>query len=339
MKPERAQELYSEYAEGTLSPALMQALEQHFEADDAARADYARFRRVYALLELPPSEEAEAPSGFRARVLERAALEQARRGTAFSGRATGTVSGWFTTLPRRRAFGGSLAALAAAAVLAAVVLHPVAAPGPGPGVSPSSIFPVGTSPAAGIDPAVIQKVDSQVGPDGNTYRLFHLHLPASIPAATINAWTATGNTTAPEALADATPALENQRLTSHQGVEIPIAPREAAPAGATLNLLVQWTPDDTSHLPGSQAVFTPSGAGDPALPAPASAAFLEAMQAVSAHYGVTVVVDAGTVPSQPVTADFTATDPLVPLRALAHSAGYEVQKIQPGDTFYVYRTQ
>lgn len=338
MKLERAQELYSDYAEGILSPALTQALEQHFDADLAARDDYARFRRVYALLEQPFAGEQEVPTGFRAHILERAALEQSRRDNALPGRAVGTVSGWFTTQPRRRALGGGLAALAAAAVLAAVVLHPAPPVGPGQHLSTSGIMGIGTAPATGIDPAVIQSVSSQVGADGNNYRLFHLHLPSTVPAATVNAWTATGTTTDPSALADATPALQSQHLTSHQGVEIPIAPRETPAAGSTLNLLVQWTPDGAA-TPGSQVVFTPSGAANPSLPAPTNAPFLQAMQAVAAHYGVTVVVDAGTVPSQPVTADFTSTDAGVPLQALAGSAGYAVQKIAPGDTFYVYRTK
>ncbi len=338
MKLERAQELYSDYAEGVLSPALTQALEQHFDADPAAQDDYARFRRVYALLEQPFAEELEVPTGFRAHILERAALEQSRRESALPGRAAGTVSGWFTTQPRRRALGGGLAALAAAAVLAAVIIHPSQPTLPGMSPNTANIMNIGTPPANGIDPAVIQSVTSQVGVDGNNYRLFHLHLPPSVPAATVNAWTATGTTTDPSALADATPALQNQQLTSHQGVEIPIAPREAPAAGSTLNLLVQWTPDGATS-PGSQVVFTPSGAANPSLPAPNNAPFLQAMQAVAAHYGVTVVVDAGTVPSQLVTADFASADAGVPLSALAQSAGYAVQKIQPGDTFYVYRTK
>lgn len=338
MKLERAQELYSDYAEGILSPALTQALEQHFDADSAAREDYTRFRRVYALLEQPFAEEQDVPAGFRANILERTAREQSRRESALTGRAAGTVSGWFTTQPRRRALGGGLAALAAAAVLAAVVIHPSQPNLPGQNPNKANIVGIGTAPASGIDPAVIQSVSSQVGADGNNYRLFHLHLPPSVSAATVNAWTATGTTTDPSALADATPALQSQRLTSHQGVEIPIAPRGASPAGSTLNLLVQWTPDGAAS-PGSQVVFTPSGAANPSLPAPTNAPFLQAMQAVAAHYGVTVVVDAGTVPSQPVTADFRSTDPSVPLNALAQSAGYAVQKIAPGDTFYVYRTK
>jgi len=338
MKPERAQELYSDYAEGILSPALTQALEQHFDADPAARDDYARFQRVYALLEQPFAAEMEVSAGFRAHILERVALEQSRRDSALTGRAAGTVSGWFTTQPRRRALGGGLAALAAAAVLAAVVIRPAPPVGPGQNVSISGIMGIGTAPATGIDPAVIQSVSSQVGADGNSYRVFHLHLPATVPAAMVSAWTATGTTTDPSALADATPALPSRHLTSHDAAEIPIRPRETPAAGSTLNLLVQWTPDGASS-PGSQVVFTPSGAANPSLSAPTNTPFLEAMQAVAAHYGVTVVVDAGTVPSQPVTADFASTDAGVPLQALAGSAGYAVQKIAPGDTFYVYRTK
>ena len=43
MKTERARELYSDYAEGVLSPALAQALEQHFASEPDARADYDQF--------------------------------------------------------------------------------------------------------------------------------------------------------------------------------------------------------------------------------------------------------------------------------------------------------
>ena len=95
MKTERARELYTEYAEGTLSPALSQALEQHFEADPDARADYEQFQQVFALLDEPLSDEVEVPLGFRAKVLELAAEEHARREAAPTRRATISLTGWF----------------------------------------------------------------------------------------------------------------------------------------------------------------------------------------------------------------------------------------------------
>jgi len=335
MKPERAEELYSDYAEGTLAPALRQALEQHFEADPSARADYARFTQVYALMDLPLGAEVDVPLGFRAKILERVAAEQARRETTFTTRAASTVTGWFSTVPHRRVTGGALAGLAAAALAGVLFIHPTPRP-PGPPLE-TGCFALPCGPAALVDPAVIQKVDMQVGQDSNTYHMFHLHLPPNVPSATVNAYvvTATNQITDPAHLGDATPALKGQRLTNHQGVEIPIAPQQAPPAGATLNLLVQWTPDDPKQESGSEVVFRPFGAANAATPAPAGANFLDAMQAVAAHYGATVVVDADAVPTQTVSSDFSAPGAAAPLQAMATAAGYSVQTL-PDNSFYVY---
>jgi len=79
MKLERGQELYSEYRDGSLSPAMRMALEQHFQTDDSARADYDNFARAMSLLENTSFEELEAPHGFRASVMERVAAAHAAR--------------------------------------------------------------------------------------------------------------------------------------------------------------------------------------------------------------------------------------------------------------------
>jgi len=332
MKPERAQELYSDYAEGTLAPALRQALEQHFEADPAARAEYARFARVYSLLEQPLEAEVDVPRGFRANILERVAAEQNRRETTFTTRAAGTVTGWFSTVPHRRATGGALAGLAAAALVGVLFAHPG-----GFGESSGIGLTSASRPVAMVDPAVIQKVDTQVGQDNNTYHQFHLHLPPNIPNATVNAYvvTATEQIMDPAHLSEATPALKAEHLTNHLGISIPIAAAATPPVGATLNLLVQWTPDDPKQEAGSEVVFTPFGAANPATAAPAGANFLDAMQAVAAHYGATVVVDSDAVPTQTVSGDFSAPGAGTPLRAMAAAAGYSVQTL-PDNTFYVY---
>ena len=330
MKPERAQELYSDYAEGTLAPALKQALDQHFDADPSARADYSRFARVYTLLEQPMEPEVDVPLGFRAKLLEQVAAEQARRETTFSTRAAGTVTGWFSTVSHRRMTGGALAGLAAAALIGVLFTHP------GHGGDPSSILPTPQVQTVLVDPAVIQRVDTQMGQDNNTYHQFHLHLPPNIPAAMVSAYvvTATEQITDPAHLSEATAALK-EHLDNHLGVSIPIAATVAPPAGATLNLLVQWTPDDPKQENGSEVVFTPYGAANPATAAPANANFLDAMQATAAHYGATVVVDADAVPTQTVSGDFSALDAGTPLQAMAKAAGYSVQTL-PGNTFYVY---
>ena len=333
MKMERAQELYSDYAEDSLTPALRLALEQHFDADPAARADYDRFARVFALMERP-LEEVEVPLGFRAKILEKVAQEQAKRDTSFSQRASDTFAGWFSLAPRRRATGGVFAALAAVVIGGIVVLHP----GHGSGFGGDSI-PIPT--VTTVMPEMLQKVDVKTLADNNDYHTFHLHLPAAVPAATVSAYvvTATEQITDPAHLNDATVALPAQHLNNRQGVQIPIAAAQATPAGSTLNLLVKWTPDDTKQEAGSEVIFTPFGAADPATTAPTNADFLDAMQKVAAHYGVTVVLEADAVPTQTATADFSDANAATPLTALAKTAGYAVQALPGGTTYYVYDPQ
>jgi len=328
MKLERAQELYSDYAEGVLTPALRQALDQHFEADPSARADYARFSSVYALLEQPAGEELDVPLGFRAKILERATAQQTEREAVA---ARPSWLGWFVPPAHRRAAGGAFAALAVVAVAAVLVMHPSK-----PNVNDSGIGPTFTeqSQVTGL----VQSVDMQAG---TNYHQFHLHLPATIASATVNAYviTATEQITDPSHLADATPAVSGQHLTNHQGLQIPIAPVAAPPAGSTLNLLAQYKPDAPSQAAGAEAVFTPFGAADPATPAPVNTSFLDGMQAVAARYGATVIVDVSSAPTQPVTASFAGTDPAAPLADMANAAGYTVRKVSGSDnTYYLARS-
>jgi hypothetical protein len=333
MKPERAEELYSDYAEGTLTPALRQALEQHFEADPSARADYAGFAKIYTFLEQPGEAEVEAPLGFRAKILERVASQQTVREATWSQRTATLFTGWFSATPQRRLAGGALAGAAALVLAGVLIVHPYG------GSYRTEIFPTLSPPpiSGPSDPAVIQKVDLPASQSNDTYYKFHLHLPPSVPAATVNAYvlTSTAQITDPAQLAMATPALTGQHLTNHQGVQIPIAPQQTPPVGATLGLLVKWTPDDTSLMPGSEVVYTPFGSADPTTAAPVNADVLDTLKAVAAHYGVTVVVDADLVPTQTVPADFTASDASVPLRAIAKAAGYSVQTLD-NNTFYLY---
>ena len=326
MKTERAQELYSDYAEGTLTPALRQALEQHFDADPEARADYARFSAVYSLLEASAVEEMDAPLGFRAKILERVAAQQDQReGSAV--RRTGWL-GWLVPPAHRRATGGALAALAAVVVAGILVTHPSQPPVTiNGGIGPTFT----ATPITGL----VQSVDMQ---PGTNFHQFHLHLPSSVASATVNAYviTATEQITDPTHLGDATPAVTGQHLTNHQGLQIPIAPVDAPPAGSTLNLLAEYKPDAANQPTGAEAVFTPFGAADPATAAPANADFLDGMQAVAAHYGATVIVDVSSAPTLPVTADFSGPDPAVPLADMANAAGYTVRKTG-SNTYYVGR--
>lgn len=54
MTPEKAQELFSEYREGTLDPGLRQALERHFYENPATQEEYRVFVSVYDSLSNPP---------------------------------------------------------------------------------------------------------------------------------------------------------------------------------------------------------------------------------------------------------------------------------------------
>ena len=332
MKLERAQEIYSEYAEGTLTPALRLALEQHFAADAAARADYDAFARIFALLETPGGEAVEVPLGFRAKILERAAAEQGRRETTFNSLTPVPSGRWFQTAAHRRTLGGTFAAIAAVAVLG-VMLFPHAALKPRTDIS--GLVPA-LSVAQTISPEMLQSIDTPPGQATATH-LFHLHLPETVPAATVNAYVVTSidQITDPARLGDATHAMKDLHLTNRQGVQIPIAPLQARPAGSTLDVLVNWTPDDTTQPAGSEAIFTPFGAASPSSTAPVNAGFLEAAQSVASHYGVTVVVEADTVPTQTFSPDFSGTDPTAPLTALANAGNLKVQALQ-NSTYYLY---
>ena len=193
--------------------------------------------------------------------------------------------------------------------------------------------------APGITPEIIQSIDTQPG-QATANHVFHLHLPAAVPSATVNAYvvSATEQITDPAHLADATQAIKDMHLTNHQGVEIPIAPLQAQPAGSTLGLLVQWTPDDTTLSAGSEVVFTPFGAADMTSAAPLNVNLLDALKAAAGHYGVTIVVETDTVSTGTVSPDFSSSDPFVPLSAMAKAAGFSVQRL-PNNTFYVYDPQ
>lgn len=331
MKPERAQELYSEYAEGTLTPALTLALEQHFDADPSAQADYAQFSSLYALLAQPPGEEIEVPLGFRAKILERVTEQSERRETAKASRAAG-LFGWLVPAAHRRAAGGALAALAAVVIGGILVMHP----GTGGKANVSDLNPLPNIAIPSAPSGIVQGVEMQAG---TSYHLFHLHLPSDVPAATVSAYvvSATEQITDPAHLADATPAIAGQHLTNHQGLQIPVAPVNAPPAGSTLNLLVQYKPDAAGQAERAEAVFTPFGTPSADTPAPVNTSFLDGMQAVAAHYGATVVVDVSAAPTQPVTASFAGTDPASPLADMANTAGYTVRKTAD-NTYYVYKS-
>lgn len=340
MKTERARELYSDYAEGLLSPAMRQALEQHLAADPDAQADYAQFQRVYQLVQTHQAPEVDVPLGFRAKVLELAAQAQAARELTPAHRAAQTMTGFFANVGRRRQMTGGLVAAFAVAGLAGVFIHSL-------GTNNKELGSLGPSPAIRLPlsnaPTVITGVTSQPGTDTNVYHMFHVHLPANVPKATLSAFvvTATNQITDPDIRArEATPALQQpMTLTNSEEMQIPVALLKQAPAGTTLNLLVSYTPADPRLPSGTQVVFTPVSSGNAAsAPDANGSSFYDALQDVAADYGVTVIADAANTPNATVTDPAPGSTAQQALQNAAGQVGYSVQKLN-GTTYQLYPTQ
>ncbi len=337
MKTERARELYSDYAEGTLSPAMRLALEQHFAAEPEAQTDYAEFERVYQLVQSHQAPLVDVPLGFRAKVLELAAQAQAARELTPAQRAAQTITGWFAPQARRRQMTGGLVAAFAVAGLAGVFVHSV-------GTSPNTNANLGPDTPITLPlnnaPTVITGVSSQPGSDSNTYHMFHVHLPANVPKATLSAFvvTATNQITDPDLRArQATPALQQPVvLTNSEEMQIPVALLKQAPAGTTLNLLVSYTPANPQLPSGAQVVFTPVSTNN-AVPAPDAngSSFYDALQDVAADYGVTVIADAANTPNTTVNDAPPGSTAQQALQNAAGQVGYSVQKLNP-TTYQVY---
>lgn len=336
MKTERARELYSDYAEDTLSPAMRLALEQHFAAEPDAQTDYAEFERVYQLVQSHEAPLVDVPLGFRAKVLELAAQAQAAREATPAARASQTITGWFVGVGRRQMTGGLVAAFAVAG-LAGVFFHSLSG-------NPEKLGGLGPSPAITLPlssaPTVITGVSSQPGTDNNTYHMFHVHLPVGVPKATLSAFvvTATSQITDPDKRArEATPALAQPvTLTNSEEMQIPVALLKEAPAGTTLNLLVSYTPANPQLPSGAQVVFTPvSTANAASAPDADGSSFYDALQDVAADYGVTVIADAANTPNATVADPAPNSTAQQALQSVAGQVGYSVQKLN-GTTYQLY---
>jgi len=342
MKLERGQELYSEYREGTLSPAMRLALEQHFQADPSARADYEDFSRATALLEAVTFDEVEVPHGFRANVMARvtAAHEAGTERQSWRDK----VSAWFGQ-PRRRELSAGLAGLIVAAGVVASVMHPADKPK----VPTANMF-YNPFPTTALAATTIRGVSTDPTPtDGVVYHNFLLHLPQNVKSATVNAFVITSNDQVTNIAAreqDATPALAAPaKLSNDEQMKIPVGLLKQAPSGSTLALFVQWTPDDPNVPAGSQVVFAPvdpNGPGAAPQTPPANGSFLDSLQAIAAQYHVTVVVDSSSLPTTPAAAWSASDDVNQALSAVAGSEGLKVDKLdattdkQDTDTYLVH---
>jgi len=337
MKLERAQEIYSDYEEGSLSPAMKLALEQHFDADPAGKQDFDDFSRLFGLLSESTADDVEVPHGFRAKIMERVSLEDSKRPAQGVGFAA-ALRNMFAQ-PRRREAAGVVAAVLAVAIVGSVVLKPAPK-------GTSDLPPAVSSMGAGLTlpdnvDTVIQGVDTKMGANNTPQHDFRVHLPMNIPSATVNAY----DISSPDQILDpavrerdATPVLTAQALTNDEAMTIPLVVPHAVPAGSTLNILVEWTTPG-SVTPGAQIVFTPINPNDGVTPStapPSNGNFFDSLQTIASAYHATVIADATSAPTTTVQA-WSPGDPVdIALKTVATSAGYSVASLDSG-TYLVYR--
>jgi len=335
MKLERAQDIYSDYKEDSLSPAMKLALEQHFETEAGARQDYDEFSQIFSLISASTPEEVEVPHGFRASVMARVSQEadSRRSETGF----LGALRGLFVQQRRREAVG----VLAAALIVAlAIVLKPSA----NNQAAMPFAMPGANQPPPTVDvPTVIQGVDTQIG-SNMVYHDLNVHLPANIPNSQINAYviSATDQILDPAVRdLDATVVLKDYKLTNDESMAVPIGLVRPAPKGSTLNLLVEYTVPGSS-VPGSQIVFTPLNPNDGVTPStapPSNGNFFDSLQTIAAAYHVTIIADAASAPTTAVEPWSPGSDVDTALSTVADSAGYAVKSIGSGadSAYLLYR--
>jgi len=340
MKIERAQEIYSDYEEGTLSPPMKLALEQHFEGDSAAREDYEDFSRLFGLLSETSTDEVEVPYGFRAKILERVAMEDAYRQAS---RKTGFLESLRNLFlqPGSREASGALAAVIVVAIVAGVVMKQprtsVHTGGMGPALG--GVFTTSPEPVT----TVIQGVNERTSADGTIYHDFRVHLPDNMPNAYVNAYaiSATDQILDPAVRErDAMPVLKSaQYLTNDETMKIPVALVRQVPAGSTLNILVEWRTNGATVPTGAQVIFAPLTAVDSVTPSTAPASngnFFDSLQTIASAYHATVIADATTAPITTVHSWSPGNDVTSALNTVASAAGYAVKPLDK-DTYLVYR--
>jgi len=337
MKLEQAQELYTDYMEGTLSPAMRLALEQYFERDAEAREDYKAFSLIMQSFQTAKITELEPPHGFRASILERVTAESASAKQVKSFSFADTIRSWFG--------GSQLVRLSSVGVAVLVVGAVVFAGFHGHGNGTSTNANFGEDPFIGptSETSTVLGVGLKSGDDGNQYHLFRVHLPASIPEANVTAEVLSDPSQITDQAAraqQARPALKQPvDLTNDEELQIPVALLQAVPDNATITLLVQWTPTDSQQPMGEQVVFTPANpnaqlTGIPVGPdSPMS--YYDALQFISSAYHITLVSDTTVTSDVMVNGWSASVQPTDALDAV-EAAGFKVHEIAPL-TYQIYK--
>ena len=334
MTLEQAQELYSDYHEGALTPAMRLAFEQTLTANEQIRNDYASFAAVYAFTNVGLSDQVEVPIGFRSSVLQRASVEGSRRQPSFGN----AIRSWFfpsTEGASKRITGGAVAVIAVTIIAVSLMHNRV------PTAGTASSF-IGPSSGVAQPIPVIQGVSEQGAADGSVYHMIHVHLPESIAEATVTASRVTNVDETSNAQTRATlsqPVLKQPKLlTNDEQLLIPVAFAGNTPDGTTLNVYVQWQPSAPGAPSDSQVVFTPAKDGPSAtvLVAPTRGSLYDMLQYVCAEYGVTIIAEPALLTS-PVNAQWPAqTDASAALESIIGTVGAGIKSISPG-TYLVYR--
>jgi len=339
MKLERAQELYSEYKEGTLSPAMKLALEQHFEADQEAKHDYDDFARVFDLLAMAEVDEVEVPLGFRAKIMERAALESAKR-TPSTG-VLGALRDLFRQ-PRQLQTAFVLTALAGVAVVSAVVVnnHPVRTPAIQSGMGG---VPTGQSNQVDIDPSmsIVDSVSARTDSTGAIYHDFVLHLPKGLKNGTVDAYAVSSTREIRDAdirERQANQIVKGEAIGKDEDVTVPVTSVRNAPAGSTLNVVFDFhaTTIDGRQYTDELVIFTPMNPGDSVAmtnESPVNGKYYDALQMLSSEYHVTIIADSAAAADSVAT--WGANDGVE--AALSHVAGGGLVKTMNNGTYFIYR--
>jgi hypothetical protein len=336
MKLEQAQELYTDYMEGTLSPAMRLALEQYFDRDAEASEDYKAFSSIMQSFQTVKITDLEPPHGFRASVLERVTAESSAVRQTKPISFADTIRGWFG--------GSQLVRLSSVGVATLVVGAVVFASFHGHNNGNSQNSDLG-NPFAGptTETSTVLGVATKSGDDGNQYHLFRVHLPSSTPEAYVSAEVLSD----PSQITDqaireqqARPALKQPvDLTNDEELQIPVALLQSVPDSTTITLLVQWTPVDSQQSSGEQVVFTPANlnAQPPAFPvAPDSQlSYYNALQYISSAYHITLVSDTNVTSDVMVNSWSASTLPIDALNALV-AAGFKVHELGP-QTYQIYK--
>jgi len=340
MKLERARELYSDYAEGILSPALRQALDQHLEASAEARADYEEFAKFYRFMDRIEVPEVQVPVGFRERVMQLAAEQQARRQPEPVRKPSFSLRGLFnmqTAIGRRQAIGVFALAMSALAVAFIVIANPIGTSAPASMIGPSAVH------SAAAPRTIIQGIADQTGADGKVTRSIDCRLASGMPSETVTAYVLDSNDEIVDSALrqqKAQPALDQPAAISNdQQLQIPVNPTDAA--GIT-TVYVAWAPNTGGGASGgAQVVFVPGAQSETTVPAPTetipAGGFYDSLKQIAADYNITVVADAAKMPNRHIPAIQPSGNAMQDLDTVATaSPHYTVRKIDNA-VYEIYR--